>query len=111
VEDKPIVWIGTSRGDLRALSEDVRGKAGSELRVIQEGEMPKDFKPMSTVGKGVYEIRIRAEGAYRIFYVAQFEEAIYVLHVFQKKTQKTSDLPRQRFAIAISNSVGNAMMK
>lgn len=100
-EDKPITWLGTSRTDLRALPEDVRLKAGSELRVVQEGDMPKDFKPMPTVGKAVYEIRIRAEGAYRIFYIARFEEAIYVLHVFQKKTQKTTDrdlqLGRQRY--------------
>lgn len=101
MEDKPITWIGTSRLDLRALPEDVRRKAGSELRVIQAGEMPKDFKPMLTVGKGVYEVRIRTEGAYRIFYVARFDESIYVLHVFQKKTQKTPDrdlqLGRQRY--------------
>lgn len=44
---------------------------------------------MPIVGKGVQEIRIRTEDAYRIFYVARFEESIYVLHAFQKKTQKT----------------------
>ncbi len=44
---------------------------------------------MPTVGPGVREIRIRAGGAYRVFYVAKFEEVIYVLHAFQKKTQKT----------------------
>jgi hypothetical protein len=56
---------------------------------------------MSTVGKGVEEIRIRTDDAYRIFYVARFEEAVYVLHAFQKKTQKTSrsdiELGQQRF--------------
>jgi phage-related protein len=45
---------------------------------------------MSIVGKGVQEIRIRTENAYRIFYVAKFEECVYVLHTFQKKTQKTA---------------------
>ena len=45
---------------------------------------------MAIVGKGVEEIRIRTENAYRVFYVAKFEEAIYVLHAFQKKTQKTA---------------------
>lgn len=47
---------------------------------------------MVTVGAGVTEIRVRAGGAYRIMYVAKFTEGIYVLHVFQKKTQKTSEL-------------------
>jgi phage-related protein len=46
---------------------------------------------MSTVGKGVREIRIRTEDAYRIFYVARFEESVYILHAFQKKTQKTAN--------------------
>ena len=45
---------------------------------------------MSIVGKGVEEIRIRTEDAYRVFYIARFEKAIYVLHAFQKKTQKTA---------------------
>jgi phage-related protein len=44
------------------------------------------MKPMSTVGKGVQEIRIRTEDAYRIFYVARFEEAIYVLHAFHSRS-------------------------
>ena len=59
-------------------------------RTIQQGDFPSDFKPMSTVGKGVEEIRIRTDDAYRIFYVARFKEAVYVLHAFQKKTQRTS---------------------
>jgi phage-related protein len=90
VEDKPITWIGTSKVDLRDFPEDARRKAGLELRSIQQGKMPTDFKPMPTVGKGAQEVRIRTEDAYRIFYVARFAEAIYVLHVFQKKTQKTT---------------------
>ena len=52
---------------------------------------PADFKPLPTVGPGAYEIRIRdAGGAFRVVYVAKFEEAVYVLHAFQKKTQATS---------------------
>jgi phage-related protein len=89
-DDKPINWVGTSRDDLCSFPEDARRKAGFQLRAVQRGEMPVDFKPMSDVGKGVQEIRIRTEDAYRIFYVARFEEAVYVLHAFQKKTQKTA---------------------
>jgi phage-related protein len=90
MEDKPINWLGTSRDDVCSFPEDTRRKAGFQLRAVQRGETPTDFKPMSTVGKGVQEIRIRTEDAYRIFYVARFEEAVYVLHAFQKKTQKTA---------------------
>ena len=57
---------------------------------MQRGEALVDFKSMPIVGKGVQEIRIRTEDAYRIFYVARFDEEIYVLHAFQKKTQKTT---------------------
>jgi phage-related protein len=101
MEDKPINWLGTSRDDIRSFPEDAKRRAGFELRKIQQGEEPTDFKPMSVVGKGVQEIRIRTEDAYRIFYVAKFEEAIYILHAFQKKTQKTAkgdlELGRKRY--------------
>jgi phage-related protein len=51
--------------------------------------MPTDFKPMITIGAGVYEIRIKEQGEWRVIYVAKFSEAVYVLHAFHKKTQKT----------------------
>ena len=55
---------------------------------------------MTSVGSGVYELRIRTRGAYRVFYVAKFAEGIYVLHVFRKKTQRTRkadiEIGRQR---------------
>jgi phage-related protein len=64
--------------------------------------MPDDWKPMGTVRPGVMEIRIRDDGnAYRVFYVAKFEDAVYVLHCFQKKTQQTSqtdiDIAKARY--------------
>lgn len=90
MEDKPINWIGSSKDDLSSFPEDARRKAGFQLRAVQRGEDPVDFKPISVVGKGVQEIRIRTEDAYRIFYVARFEEGVYVLHAFQKKSQKTT---------------------
>jgi phage-related protein len=101
MDDKPISWIGNSRDDIFSFSDDARRKTGFQLRRVQQGKPPNDFKPMPTVGKAVQEIRIRTNDAYRIFYVAQFEEAIYVLHAFQKKTQKTSkqdlQIGQQRF--------------
>lgn len=87
---KRIGWIGRSRSDLRAFPEEARRKAGFQLRALQRGERPSDVKPMSSIGTGVEEIRIRTDGAFRIFYVAKFEEAVYVLHAYEKKTQKTA---------------------
>ena len=88
--DQPIFWISSSREDLRSFPASARRKAGLELRALQRGTAPTDVKPMATVGPGVLEIRIHTGDAYRIFYVARFEEGIYVLHAFQKKTQRTS---------------------
>ena len=56
---------------------------------MQSGLEPSDWKPMSSVGAGVEEIRVRTGREHRIFYVAKFEEAVYVLHAFEKKTRKT----------------------
>ena len=88
--DKPVFWIGSARNDLRAFPEEARYKAGVQLRAVQRRENPLDFKPMPVVGKGVFEIRVRTSDAHRIFYFTRFKEAVYVLHAFQKKTQKTS---------------------
>lgn len=100
--DKPILWLGTARADLRGFPSDVRRALGIDLRRVQSGDLPRDWKPMASVGAGVVEIRVRVDGAYRLMYVAKFAEGIYVLHVFQKKTRKTSgldiDLAQARFA-------------
>ena len=95
---KDLAWVGSSQDDLRAFPEDVRRDAGYQLDKIQRGGQPTDFKPMHTVGSGVYEIRVRGEaGQFRVFYVAKFEEAVYVLHAFQKQSQKT---PRHEIKVA-----------
>jgi phage-related protein len=71
--------------------ESARRRAGQQLALLQEGRDPYDWKPMPSVGAGVREIRIRDEhGIFRVIYVTKFAERIYVLHCFQKKTQKTS---------------------
>ncbi len=91
IPPRKIKFRGSSRADLRSFPEDVRREAGQQLFRVQLGMEPKDWKPMEKVGAGVREIRIREEsGAYRAMYVTRFAEAIYVLHCFQKKTQKTA---------------------
>src|SRR3984893_10418037 len=93
---------GSALEDLRAFPETARREAGYQLDQVQHGREPDDWKPMNTVGQGVLEIRIRdAAGAFRVLYVAKFDDAVYVLHCFQKKTQKTSkvdlNLAAQRY--------------
>jgi phage-related protein len=88
--DKPLIWLGSSRRDLRAFPALARRLAGFQLRRVQQGLDPDDWKPMSTVGPGVREIRIHIAGAHRVFYVTTRAETIDVLHAFEKKTGKTS---------------------
>jgi phage-related protein len=90
---KLLEFLGSSRDDLCAMPNSVRHDIGLELMRVQFGGEPKNFKPMATVGAGAYEIRVRDEsGAYRAIYVAKFETAVYVLHAFQKKSQRTAKL-------------------
>lgn len=88
---KPVHFVGSSREDLRDLPESVQETTGFQLFKVQQGKEPDDWKPTTTVGPGVQELRVRDEsGAYRVFYVAKFEEAVYVPHVFEKRSQKTA---------------------
>jgi phage-related protein len=87
---KPVEFRASSLDDLRAFPLTARREAGYQLDRVQKGYEPDDWKPMTTVGQGVKEIRLRdAAGAFRVVYIAKFAEAVYVLHCFQKKTEKT----------------------
>ena len=88
---KPVEFRGSALDDLRCFPLSARREAGFQIDLVQRGEMPDDWKPMPTIGQGVQEIRIRdVTGAFRVVYVAKFASAVYVLHCFQKKTQRTS---------------------
>jgi len=99
---KELRFRGSSRADLRDFPKLVRGHAGLQLRKVQRGVRPPDSKAMPSIGPGVVEIRLWDEaGTFRVIYVANLGDAVYVLHCFQKKTQKTRtqdiDLAKKRF--------------
>jgi phage-related protein len=100
---KALSFLGSSQSDLANFPEESRRSAGFDLWQIQLGLMPADFKPMPTVGAGAYEIRIKVGGEWRVIFVANRAEAIYVLHCRQKKTPKTSqpdvDLAIKRYKL------------
>lgn len=81
--------MGDSLLRVRSFSKPVRQEVGFELEMVQHGFEPSDWKPMPIVGPGVSEIRVHVEGEYRVFYVAKFQQAVYVLHAFAKTTRKT----------------------
>lgn len=96
---KPIKFLGDSLKAISEFPKDARQSAGYQLRRVQDGLLPDDFKPLPDIGRGVHEIRIWvAAGTYRVMYTARFEDRVYVLHAFQKKTQQ---LPLAEKEIAI----------
>lgn len=108
-QEKPIRWVGSALDDLRDLPAEAQDDLGYQLGRVQQGLDPDDWKPMKEVGAGCREIRVRtADGAFRTFYLARFDQAIYVLHCFQKKTQKTAksdiDLGRRRYTAAAAHA-------
>ena len=87
---KPVAFLGDTLAALRDFPDDARSEAGHQLRKVQYGSDPDDWKPMKAVGPGVREIRItEASGAFRVIYLATLPQAVLVLHAFQKKTQQT----------------------
>jgi phage-related protein len=107
--ERPIVWVGSSRRDLRAFPREVRRDIGQSLYAAQQGEPDPSAKPLKGFGGGSV-IEIVAEdrsGAWRAVYTVRFAEAIYVVHAFQKKSKKGIGTPnkdmnliRQRLAEA-----------
>lgn len=96
-ESKRIFWVGGSLRRLREFPSIAKQIAGRQLRRVQQGEEPADWRSIPSVGSGVREIRIHRPHEHRVIYVAQFPEAIFVLHAFEKKTQRT---PKREIDIA-----------
>ena len=98
---KLLEFVGSSLDALREFPAEARRAAGFELGFVQRGLDPSDWKPMNDVGAGAQEIRIHVLGEWRVLYVAKFAAVVYVLHAFQKKTQKTRrediELTRARY--------------
>lgn len=106
---KPIRWIGSSLRDLKSFPSEVRSEVGYALYAAQNGEMDPSAKPMKGFGgASVMEIVAPFFGdTWRAIYTVRFQDVVYVLHAFQKKSksgiatpQKDIELIRQRLAAA-----------
>jgi len=89
---KKIIYYPSAHKNIQCFSDKAKQRIMRLLEMLSE-ELdlhPNDFKYMPTVGTGAYELRVKADKQYRVFYVVKFTEAIYVLHAFVKKTQETS---------------------
>ena len=90
-----IVWEGDSKKVLSAFPEGVKQNLGFELWQLQRGARPKDYRPLPSMGTGVFELRDQDERAwYRVVYLSRIEDVIYVLHRFEKKGR---EMPRKEF--------------
>jgi phage-related protein len=90
-----VVWEGDSREVLQAFPEEVRQNLGFQLWQLQQGERPGDYRPLPSIGTGVFELRDQDERAwYRVVYLSRVNDVIYVLHCFEKKGR---EMPRREF--------------
>jgi len=93
-----IIWEGNSREVIQAFPVKVKHNLGFELWRLQLGERPRDYRPLPSIGAGVFELRDQDErGWYRVVYLARFRDAIHVLHCFEKKSR---EMPRKDFETA-----------
>ena len=89
---KKIVYIGSAEKEIAKFPMVAKQRIATALTAIAVdlNLNPREFKYISTIGVGVYELRLKIDLQYRVFYVAKYHEALYVLHAFVKKTQQTS---------------------
>jgi len=96
----PVVWIATSRVDLKELSEPVQAVLGRALHAVQLGEYPAIAKPLRGEFSGLVELRANdGAGTYRLVYTAKYAGALFVLHVFQKKSHRGGEMSRRDVAL------------
>jgi phage-related protein len=95
--ERPVIWIGASRRDLRGFPREVRGNIGQALYAGQQGETDPSAKPLRGLGGGsVLEIIAEHHGnTWRAVYTVRYAEAIYVLHAFQKKSKRGIATPKK----------------
>ena len=109
---RPVIWLGNSRKNIRAFPKKVQQEFGGAIFIAQCGGTPDNAKPLKGLGSRVLELVERYDtDTYRIVYAVQFQNAIYILHAFQKKSKrgiKTSqqdiNLIKQRLKTAQNDS-------
>ena len=92
---RPLRFVGDSLEVLRELPEEVKDEIGFALERVQRGKMPENAKPLKGIVPGVLEIVSDFRGdTFRAVYTVKFPKAVYVLHVFQKKSKRGIATPR-----------------
>lgn len=99
-DDRRLTWLGQTKDALRGMPVAVQRKVGFALRAAQEGRKEPNATPLTGFGgAGVLEVRVASEGdAYRCVYTVRLVHAVYVLHVFQKKSRTGIATPPEEIA-------------
>jgi phage-related protein len=103
-KDAVIAWEGDSREVISSFPDEAKHNLGFDLRLLQQGQQPTDYRAMSSIGPGVFELRDQDERAwYRVIYLSRVREVIHVLHCFEKRSRQTPlkeiNLARQRLKV------------
>ena len=97
---KPVIWMASSRKDLKSFPEEVRADVGAALFVAQQGGKHPDAKPLKGIGSGVMEVVSRFDkDTYRAVYTVNLGDRIYVLHSFQKKSKRGIKTPKEEIEL------------
>lgn len=105
---KKLGWIASSKKDLMEFPSDVRKEMGHALYIAQQGGKPKNAKPLNGFGSSnVFEVvQNDGKGTFRTIYTTQFQEIVYVLHAFQKKSKTGIKTPKQDIEL-VKNRIAN----
>jgi phage-related protein len=96
----PVVWIRSSKGDLSRCPANIKNSFGHALNEVQFGRLPRISRPLASLGPGVFELREwDRSGTYRLVYAVKLIKAVYVLHVFQKKSKHGIAISRADIAL------------
>lgn len=96
-QSKPLFWISSTHDELRRCPQAVRQVIGYALYLAQKGDKHLDAKPLKGFGgPGVLEVVADHDGdTYRAVYAVRFADAVYALHVFQKKSKRGIATPKR----------------
>lgn len=99
--ERPVIWVGSSRRDVREFPREIRRDIGQSLYAAQQGEIDPSAKPLRGFGGGsVIEIVASHRGdTWRAVYTVRFSDAVYVLHAFQKKSKSGIGTPKREMEL------------
>jgi len=104
-KDAVIAWEGDSKEVISSFPNAAKHNLGFDLRLLQQGQQPTDYRPMSSIGPGVFELRDQDERAwYRVIYLSRVRDVIHVLHCFEKRSRETPMKGNQYSAAAVQGS-------